>query len=224
MHASILGVALAALGGAANAAADAAACPRTAAAVLERFIDADCASCWTDPAVSKAATDEWVLDWIVPTPKGDDAALSPAAPAEALARAQRALGKPPEPGFTTPHRTAARGSSPLHLRVRSGPAWNGYFAVQLEGSGRAPEGASAWVALVERVDAGTDGSAVPRRVVRAVAGPFEPAELRSGKPWQRLNAMRWPATAKPVRLRAQGWIEQRDGRIVAMAGERCDAR
>ena len=84
--------------------------------------------------------------------------------------------------------------------------------------------AAAWAALVEQVDAGTDGSAVPRHLVRTVAGPFEPAELRSGKPWQRLHAMRWPETAKPARLRAQAWIEQRDGRIVAMAGERCDAR
>jgi hypothetical protein len=48
--------------------------------------------------------------------------------------------------------------------------------------------------------------------------------LRSGQPWQHLQAMRWPETAKPERLRAQAWIEQRDGRIVAMAGERCDAR
>ena len=215
---------MAALGCAANAASDANGCPRNAAAVLERFIDAECSSCWTDASVAKAAGDEWVLDWVVPTAKGDDAALAPAAPAEALARAQRALGKRPEPGITTPHRAPARGNSPLRLRVKSGPAWNGYFGVQLDGSGRAPEGATAWVALVEQVDAGTDGSPIPRHLVRTVAGPFEPAELRSGKAWQRLNAMRWPETAKAVRLRARAWIEQRDGRIVAMAGERCDAR
>ena len=33
--------------------------------------------------------------------------------------------------------------------------------------------------------------------------------------------MRWPDTAKPERLRARAWIEQPDGRIAAMAGERC---
>jgi len=174
--------------------------------------------------VPRAAAGEWLLDWIAPTAKGDDAALSPAAPAEALARAQRALGRAPEPGATTPHRTAARSHGALRLRVQSGPAWNGYLGVQLDGSGPAPSGATVWLALVEWVDAGTDGSAVPRRLVRTVAGPFEPAELRSGKPWQRLQAMRWPDTAKAARLRAQAWIEQRDGRIVAMAGERCDAR
>jgi hypothetical protein len=230
MHAPILGVALATSCVAAGAAAPAAAasapaaCPRESAAVLERFIDAECATCWTDAAVPRPATNEWLLDWIVPTAKGDDAALSAAAPVEALARAQRALGKAPAGGITTPHRAAARGSRALQLRVRSGPAWSGYFAVQLEGSGRVPAGASAWVALVEWVEAGTDGSAVSRRLVRAVAGPLESAELRSGQPWQHLQAMRWPETAKPERLRAQAWIEQRDGRIVAMAGERCDAR
>jgi hypothetical protein len=71
---------------------------------------------------------------------------------------------------------------------------------------------------------GTDGSAVPRHLVRTVAGPLEPAELRNGKPWQLLQAMRWPETAKPVRLRARAWIEQHDGRIVAMAADRCDDR
>jgi len=227
----ILGVAIATLCGTvgatappASAPAGAAPCPRQSAAVLERFIDAECASCWTDAATPQPGANAWLLDWIVPTTKGDAAPLSPAAPVEALQRARRALGHPPQAGITTPHRAPARADSPLRLRVQTGPAWNGYLAVQLDGSGRAPAGASAWVALVEWVDAGTDGTPLPRRLVRTVAGPFEPTELRSGKPWQRLQAMRWPETARPVRLHAQAWIEQRDGRIVAMAGERCDAR
>jgi len=231
MHARILGVAFATLCDVASAvdaptapASAPAQCPRESAAVLERFIDAECAQCWTDASTPQPGANEWLLDWIVPTSKGDDAALSAAAPVEAAARAQRALGKPPGGGLTTPHRAAARSNGTLRLRVLSGPSWNGYVAVQLDGSGQAPPGASAWVALVEWVDAGTDGTIVPRRLVRALAGPFEPAELRSGKPWHRLQAMRWPETAKPVRLRAQAWIEQRDGRIVAMTGERCDAR
>ena len=228
MHAWILGAAIAALSSAAvatqpavSSAAAAAQCPRESATVLERFIDADCASCWTSAAAPQPGANEWLLDWIVPSSRGDDAELSAAAPAEALQRARRALGKPPEAGITTPHRAQARADNALHLRVQSGPAWSGYVAVQLDGSGRVPAGATAWIALVEWVDAGTDGTPVPRRLVRTVAGPFEPMELRSGKAWQRLQALRWPATAKPVRLRAHAWIEQRDGRIVAMASERC---
>jgi hypothetical protein len=179
-------------------------CPPANAAVLERFINADCETCWTA--------------------KGDDAPLSPAAPAEAASRARRALGAEPTSGRTIAQRSAARNGKTVLLHVASGPAWSGYFAVQLEGSGRAPSGSSAWIALVESVTAGTDGTIAPRQLVRTVAGPFEPAELRSGKSWQRLQALRWPPTAKAVRLHARAWIEQRDGRIVAMASERCDAR
>ncbi|HEY6354212.1 MAG TPA: hypothetical protein VIY30_06970 [Burkholderiaceae bacterium] len=230
MHPWILGVAVAALGGVALAADDDAAsaasppCPRANAAVLERFISAECEACWTAANVPPPGADEWLLDWIVPSARGDNAPLSPAAPAEAAARSRRALGTEPANGRTIVQRSSARAGNGLHLRVASGPAWSGYFAVQLDGAGRAPSGATAWIALVESVNAGTDGTIAPRQLVRTVAGPFEPAELRSGKPWQRLQAMRWPATAKAVRLSARAWIEQRDGRIVAMASERCDAR
>jgi hypothetical protein len=225
----ILGVAVAAAAGVTFAAEDGAAnaasapCPRVNAAVLERFIGADCESCWTDANVPRPGANEWLLDWIVPSAKGDEAALSPAAPIEAAARVRRALGTEPANGRTTAQRSAARENDSLRLRVSAGPAWSGYFAVQVNGSGRAPTGSTAWIALVESVGAGTDGTLVPRRLVRTVAGPFEPAELRSGKPWQRLQAMRWPETAKAVRLHARAWIERRDGRIVAMAGERCGA-
>jgi hypothetical protein len=192
--------------------------------VLERFIDADCTACWSEAQVPQPGTNEWLLDWIVPTANGDGAPLSAAAPAEAAPRAQRALSTEPAPGRSTARRSAARMDHTLRLHVLSGPAWNGYFAVQVDGSGRAPSGSTAWIALVESVDAGTDGTPVPRQLVRTVAGPYQPVELRSGKPWHRLQALRWPETAKPARLRALAWIEQRDGRIVAMAGERCDAR
>jgi hypothetical protein len=121
-------------------------------------------------------------------------------------------------------RSAARRDTAWQMSVVSGPAWNGYFGVQVDASGRADNGVSAWVALVEAVPAGTDGSAVPRELVRTLSGPFTASELRSGKPWQYLLAMRWPETAKPSRLHARAWIEDAAGRIVAMAGEPCGAR
>jgi hypothetical protein len=220
--AAVAGVAIAACDEASTAVS--VPCPPANAAVLERFINADCETCWTAADVPQPGANEWLLDWIVPTAKGDDAPLSPAAPAEAASRARRALGAEPTSGRTIAQRSAARNGKTVLLHVASGPAWSGYFAVQLEGSGRAPSGSSAWIALVESVTAGTDGTIAPRQLVRTVAGPFEPAELRSGKSWQRLQALRWPPTAKAVRLHARAWIEQRDGRIVAMASERCDAR
>jgi hypothetical protein len=199
-------------------------CPRVNAAVLERFISAECQACWTDASVVQAGAGEWLLDWIVPSARGDAAPLSSAAPPEARARARRALKAEPANDRARVQRSAARSDPSWQISVVSGPAWSGYFGVQIDASGRAHSGVSAWIALVETVAAGTDGSAVPRELVRTLAGPFAPSELRSGQPWQHLLAMRWPETAKPSRLHARAWIEDAAGRIVAMAGEPCGAR
>ena len=191
--------------------------------MFERFISAECSACWTDAATPVAGSDAWLLDWIVPSARGDQAPLSPAAPDEAAARARRVLntGVNDNDARTTVHRTSARTTSAAKLTVASGPAFNGYFGVQIDGRGRAPVDSGVWVALVESVPAGTDGTLVPRQLVRTVAGPFRPHELGSGKAWRVLQAMRWPETAKPERLLARAWIERADGRLVAMAGERC---
>ena len=202
----------------------AAPCPRANAAVLERFISAECQACWTDASVAQAGAGEWLLDWIVPSARGDDAPLSSAAPPEARARARRAMKAEPAKDRARTQRSAARSDTSWQMSVVSGPAWNGYFGVQVDASGRADNGVSAWIALVETVAAGTDGSVVPRELVRTLSGPFTPSELRSGEPWQYLLAMRWPETAKPSRLHARAWIENAAGRIVAMAGEPCGTR
>ena len=207
-----------------DANATAVSCSRANAAVLERFISAECQVCWTDASVAQAGAGEWLLDWIVPSARGEDAPLSSAAPPEARARARRALKDEPANDRARAQRSAARSDASWQMSVVSGPAWNGYFGVQVDASGRANNSVSAWIALVETVAAGTDGSAVPRELVRTLSGPFTPSELRSGEPWQYLLAMRWPETAKPSRLHARAWIEDAAGRIVAMAGEPCGTR
>lgn len=199
-------------------------CAPIHAAVVERFISADCAACWASPPATATPPGQWLLDWIVPSARGDDAPLASAAPSEAGERARRATGTPLADGASVQHATAKRASSGVRLSVVSGPAWNGYFGVQLDAQGTLPSGSMAWIALVESVGAGTDGTPVPRQVVRTVSGPLELPELRGGHPARILQAMRWPETAKPERLRARAWIERPDGRIVVMAGERCAAR
>ncbi|MES3002032.1 MAG: hypothetical protein V4787_15175, partial [Pseudomonadota bacterium] len=42
------------------------------AALLERFIGADCESCWSDAKARRAGRNEIAIDWIVPGVKGDD--------------------------------------------------------------------------------------------------------------------------------------------------------
>lgn len=109
--------------------------------------------------------------------------------------------------------------------MRSGPAWNGYLGVELRlappagaGAPRLPPGSSAWLALVEVLPAGSEGSPLARSLVRSVAGPLPLAERGAS---QHLRALRWPEGAQPDRLRARAWVEGPDGRLLAMAGERC---
>ncbi|MDT7836431.1 hypothetical protein [Aquabacterium sp. OR-4] len=216
------------------------ACPAATAGGIERFITADCADCWAAAlgggdgagpdslAAAPAPARRWTLDWLLP--RGADAAMAAAALPEASERSQRA-GLPAEAAAPGPNqrqaeRRAQRPWPGLALRVSSGPAWQGYFGLQLRvavtQATRLPAGSTAWLALVEHLPAGQEGSALPRQLVRSVAGPLPLQALRAGQPLSHLQALRWPAGAQPERLRARGWIEAADGRMLAMAGDRCD--
>ena len=181
----------------------------------EAFVPADCTDCWA--ADNPPGTGiGWRFDWIVPA--ASDAPMAVAALPEAAERAARAPSAAPTP----PTRRLGPGQ---RIGVASGPAWKGYFGVQISLQAPArqpwPAGATAWVALVEEVPAGSDGSPVARSLVRAVAGPLPMANPTTGQPMRHLRAMRWPDEAQPTRLRARGWVEAADGRILAMAADRC---
>lgn len=214
---------LAGIGGAAHAAPPR--CPAAAAEIVERFTSADCAECWGQrpPGPAGAAPTAWVFDWIVPTAAGDDAPLSSAAVAEGVDRAERAGGSAPVGGQVLVQRSAPRPVPGLRLSVQSGPAWNGYFGLQFTVRGRTPAGSTGWLALVEQLPAGSQGSPVERQLLRAVAGPL-PLGTASARPVQHLRALRWPATADPARLEARAWLETADGRVLAVAEARCSQR
>ncbi len=192
-----------------------AACPApTAGVLLERFIAADCKACWSTGGVptDAPALAPFVLDWIVPSPSGDDAALSPAALAESAARA----GAIPPAGLL--HRrqvlTPRRG---LSVSVQDGPAWSGYVGIRLhvERRGTAlPAGAVGYLALVENVAAGDEGTPIDRRLVRALAGPLMLDKDRPST--DHLRALRIPPGARPARLAAVGWVEDPSGKVIAL--------
>ncbi len=216
----------AALPAAAAPAAAADTCPRPQAPVHEVFIAADCSACWAATGETAgapgASSPAWRLDWIVPA--AADADMAAAALPEAVERAQR-LGRPlPAGGQLKASRNAAAALPGLQLQVVSGPAWQGYIGVELsvhtQGRTRLPAGSSAWMALVETVDAGSEGSTLPRALLRTVAGPM-PLPPHGAAPLNHLRALRWPASSLPERLRARAWIEGPDGRLLAMAGDRC---
>ena len=220
----------------------ASACPAPQAAVQEFFLPADCVGCWAEPAA--AATSAWRFDWITPT--SDSAPLAAGALPEAVERALR-LGQGQDVTSTSGGQQVRRQAAHaplagLQIRVESGPAWQGYFATQLalRKPGRAdaaatatathsnalPPGSSAWLALVELVSAGSDGTPVARALVRSVAGPLPLdalAMLKPGQAMTHLRALRWPASAEPLHLQARAWIEGPDGRLLAVVADRCPA-
>jgi hypothetical protein len=189
--------------------------------LIERFISADCPGCWTRKPQQAATAQQWLFDWIVPASRADDAPLSPAAPPEALDRVRRATGAGLADGQAATHRTALQTSKALQLSVTAGPAWNGYFGLQFDATGPVRRGSTGWLALVEVVPPGTDGTPVARQLVRTVSGPLALSGMASGRPVKSLQALRWPESAKPERLRARAWIEDAEGRILAVAGEGC---
>jgi hypothetical protein len=187
-------------------------CPsQDARVVLERFVPADCAACWRDaPAPAGAPA---VLDWIVPSPRGDEAPLSAAALAEATARAGA-----PAADATLQRRHFLKPQRRLRVGVLDGPAWNGYIGLQLRVQQRdaaLPRGAVAYLALVENVDAGDEGTPVARRLVRALVGPL-PLDAASPAN-EHLRAVRLPMGVRLDRLGSVGWVENASGQMLSWA-------
>ena len=199
------------------------------AAVLERFLSADCEACWTAPATPapSAEAPAMVLDWIVPGTLGDDAPLSAAATRDALERLAL-LGRPVPPR-TDVHVTTLARAATARLRVAQGPAVNDYVGTNVA---FAPPGGAGqrgpwhyYVLLVESVPAGADGTVVPRNVVRNMLhGIWDKREKLSNKErfaHRELRSMRIPDGARAERLRVVGWVEDAGGRTVATAQSTC---
>ncbi|HMN74600.1 MAG TPA: hypothetical protein PKC97_00920 [Burkholderiaceae bacterium] len=189
--------------------------------LLERFITADCEVCWRGGDTPSGTP--LALDWIVPSPRGDDAPLAAAALPEAGVRAGTIAQT-----ATTSRRHVLPSGAGLSLRVEQGPPFNGYIAAQVDverdaarGGRPAPSGAVAYLALVEQVRAGEEGATVQRMLVRAVVGPLPLDPDRSGV--AHLHAFRVPQGSRPARLVAVGWAEAPGGRVIAAARVEPDA-
>ena len=204
---------------------------RPPVALIERFISANCEACWSDPATLKVKSTELALDWIVPSAKGDDAPLSAAASSDALDRLQ-ALNQPAAQGSFNLRRAAL--PQPLVLRVARGVALGGYMGASItlspnRGASLPNHPMTAWLVMIEDIPAGTDGTRVPRQLVRNTlqigwnelgAKPATPA-----LPGQRLHESRpmsIPSGANPDRLRVVGWVEDAKGRVIASAASVCE--
>jgi len=195
-------------------------------ALLERFINADCAACWSDPATPAARRGTIALDWVLPGKLGDDAPLAAVALPGALQRLA-ASGTPPPPGSAS-HKTAVEGRGG-RLRVAHGLPLSGYIGASMELRGLAPGAAAqpwtAWLALVETLPAGTEGSPVARNLVRNLVQPlWDRRKLLSNKEQARFlesRSMDIPAGTDTRRLRVVGWVQDAQGRLLTAAQSRC---
>lgn len=195
-------------------------------ALVERFINADCRDCWIDPATLRAGPRELALDWVLPGTQGEDAPLSAVATRDGLKRLQ-ALSTAPPAGASSRRASVTR--APGTLRVAHGLPVSGYIGASIEykqvPSDAAGQPWSAWLALVETIPAGTEGTPVARNLVRNLIQPIWDGRKQLSKA-ERLNfmesrSMDIPPGINTDRLRVIGWVEDAQGRLIAAAQSRC---
>ena len=186
----------------------------------ERFISADCEACWREPTPSPP-TGTLVLDWVLPGTQSDDAPLAAVARRESLERLESLRQPAPNKRVQLSNKVQ---NGRYHVRVSRGPVMNGYAGASLTFKSRAPVKLplTGWLALVEMVPAGTEGSPVPRVLMRnLLSEPIAPrATEPMGQLWRPMNV---PEGADPERLQVLGWVSDAQGRVLAAAQSRCDA-
>jgi hypothetical protein len=198
----------------------------TPTALVERFISADCPTCWSEPPALQANTQAVIIDWIVPSPRGDEAPLSAAASRDALTRlAHLKQAVPTEALVTNSPLARAR---PLPLRVAHGLPFNDYLgaSIEMKPAKAANSGPwTAWLLMLETIPAGSEGSPVERRLARNLfrtewARPLANDKARSAI-FLESRPLSIPAGANPDRLSVLGWVEDTQGRIRSIALSRC---
>ena len=202
--------------------------------LMERFINADCPTCWQDPATPQARAEHAVLDWVVPNDagsKGDDAPLSVVANRDGLARLETLSKTLPQDTLTSTQLVAGlQGlNNRTTLRVAHGLPVSGYLGVSIELK-PVPQAArkqhwTAWLALVETLAPGTEGTPVARSLVRnafQVAWHGEPKPLKTGQNrFFEARSMRIAPGVNPDQLRLVGWVEDAKGRVLLTAQSAC---
>ena len=190
--------------------------------LVERFMSADCADCWTDAPSLALPRGAIALDWVVPGAHGDEAAMSAVARRDAQDRLQ-ALGLSVNALGHALHRSQRVGRH--RLRVQHGPAVGDHAGASL--AFHAQRGArgpfTGWLALAEWLPAGTEGSPVPRVLVRNLL--TEPIAAQPANDWPQLwRPMNLPEGAQPARMGVVGWVTDERGRVVALAQAHCPAK
>jgi hypothetical protein len=196
-------------------------------ALVERFINAECDTCWSDPSTPTSAQGALALDWIVPSPHGDAAALSAAASRDALLRLE-SLNRN-QPATQASHTVPVSAWPGASLRVAHGVALGGYLGASIELTLPQSETAKwplqAWLVLVETLPPGVADSPVSRNLVRNVlqtSWNMRDALLISEQmSFKEMRALNIPDGANPQRLRVVGWVQDASGQIMIAAQSAC---
>jgi hypothetical protein len=196
-------------------------------ALFERFINAECDTCWHDPSTPTVTPGALALDWIVPSPLGDAAALSAAASRDALLRLESL--RQDKPATQSSQILKVTNWPGVHLRVAHGVALGGYLGASIELT--LPQGEAikwplqAWLVLVETLPPGVADSPVSRNLVRNVLqtswnmrDALLNSERLSVKETRPLNI---PEGANPQRLRVVGWVEDASAQVMVTAESAC---
>jgi hypothetical protein len=202
----------------------------TVTSISERFTNADCELCWIKPVL----TDKLgvTLDWLAPSPAGEDAPLSAAANRDALLRLENLRIDLPKEQQVVKTTIAKSG---YKIRVAHGLAVAGYIGASIELTQfpknlPAVKNLTAVLLLTETIPKGTADSPVKRNLVRNML--IEPWAITPATPnkaeqkaEQQVILTRRPLTippgTNPDNLRIFGWLQDENGRVLVAAQSTC---
>ena len=195
--------------------------------LMERFINADCDTCWADPTTPTAGPAVLALDWVLAGSTGDAAPLSAVATRDAELRLQ-ALGEPAPARSSARTRTVTKLPAST-LRVAQGLPLADYLGASIELKpiplSAKKQQWTSWLALVETLPAGSEGSPVERNLVRNLLQSNwdgrRPLSKGEQNRFFESRSMTIAPGANRDRLRVVGWVEDEKGRVVAAAQARC---
>jgi hypothetical protein len=196
-------------------------------ALIERFISAECASCWQMPLAGQQAAQAVPLDWIVPSHRGDDAPLSVVANTDARIRLEALAQPTPQGQSQVVH--PVKGWPGASLRVARGLATGGYVGASITLRIPKPEKPKlplyAWLALVEALPIGIEASPVPRNLIRNVLQPIWDGHSMLQESdyfqWQELRPMNIPSAMQTDRMQVVGWVTDATGGVLLAAASVC---
>jgi hypothetical protein len=195
--------------------------------LVEHFISADCAACWSAPQATPPAAQAMTVDWIVPSAQGDEAPLSAAAIREAHMRLD-SLG---QTSLIASSETTTRvlGEPAYQLQVAHGLSVGAYVGATIEfktaDNAQPSMPLTAWLLLVETVPAGVEGAPSEKNLVRNVlvltwARPDE--QTKSGQSiFRELRPLSIAQGARAPRLRVMGWVQDARGQVLSAAQSVC---